>query len=92
MESLLYLDKENKTENFKKHLENWRFLEQRRKVLENQNAFALAQLLEQQEGKGVAEDYLQSLSSDCDDKGENFSIDYFAEQITILKSLNQYSG
>jgi hypothetical protein len=92
MESLLYLDTVDKTENFKRHLENWRLLEQRRKPLEHQNALALAKLLQQQEGEGVAEDYLQSLSSNDNNKGENFSIDYFAEQITILKSLNQYSS
>lgn len=93
MESLLYLDEVDKTENFKRHLENWRLLEQRRKPLESQKALALAQILAQQEGKGTVEDYLESLLSDCNDQqGEDFSIDYFVEQITILKSLNEYSG
>jgi len=90
MESLLYLDTIDKSENFKRHLENWRLLEQQRKPLENQNALALAKLLEEQEGEGVGEDYLQSLSSLDNDKDGTFSIDYFAEQITILKNLNQY--
>ncbi len=92
MESLLYLDSIDKTENCKRHFENWRRLEQDRKPLENQQALALAKLLEQQEGKGVAEDYLQSLSSIDNDRVENLSIDYVAEQITILKNLNQYSS
>lgn len=92
MESLLYLDKVDKTENFKRHLENWTLLEQRRKPLESQKALALAQLLARLEGEGVTEDFVQSFLSDTEVKSENFSTDYFTEQISILKTLNQYSG
>ncbi len=91
MEAFLYLDKTDNTETFKRHLKNWRLLEQSRKPLEQQNALTLAKFIEEQEGIGAAEDYLQSLLSNDNDQVESFSTDYFDEQIGILKSLNQYS-
>lgn len=90
MEAVLFLDKENKTDYFSRHLDKWKTLRKERRQLEKHQAQEVAKMLEQQEGSKVSAEYLQELQVN-EKKEEEFSTEYFDEQIAILRDLNQYS-
>jgi len=90
MEAILYLDKINNTDNFKRHSDNWRILGEKREPIEKQSALTVAKILEEQQGKGAAAEYLHSLSANTGKKAEKFTTEYFDEQVLILRDLNQY--
>lgn len=91
MEAILYLDKINNTSDFKRHLDNWRMLEEKRGPIEKQSALTVAKLLEEQQGKSADDEYLRSLLANANKKTEKFTTEYFDEQILILRDLNQYN-
>jgi hypothetical protein len=89
MQSLLYLDQEYGTDRFKKKLDKWNLLEENRRPIERQKANSIARLIESNEGKIAADDYLREI--DANSMRANFSTLYFEEQISILRELNQHS-
>jgi hypothetical protein len=90
MEAVLFLDKENKTDYFSKHIDKWEALQAERSKIEKRQAQEVAKILRQQEEIKSSEDYLQNLQA-SEKKKEVFSTEFFEEQIAILRGLNQYS-
>lgn len=90
MEAILYLDKVNGTDIFSEQLEKWKRFEEMKAPMEDQTVAALAKLLEGEQGKNVANEFLQSISANKSKKADNFTTEYFDEQIRILNELNQY--
>ena len=82
MEALLYLDKQNRTEYFEKHLSSWKKLYEERNKLEEYQRQELAKLYP--ELKTTNDTSSKILS-------ENLKTDFFDEQIAILHDLNKYS-
>jgi Family of unknown function (DUF6000) len=82
MEAVLYLDKQNKTDFFSKHLDSWNKLHEERKKSEEYQTRELAKLYPE----------LKTASnSNNKNPSEKFSTNFFYEQIVILRDLNQYS-
>jgi hypothetical protein len=92
MEAVLYLDKQNQTDYFSKHIENWKALKNERKKIEKLQAQEVARTLVQLEGSKASEDFMASFQSESDKEEENFSIETFNKQIAILRDLNQYNS
>ena len=90
MEAVLYLDKVNGTNNFSEQLVKWARFEEMRTPMEDQTVDALAKLLEEEQGKSVADKFQQSISDHKNKKADSFTTEYFDEQIPILIELNQY--
>lgn len=90
MEAVLYLDRENKTDYFSGHLDNWKTLHKERYTIEKSQALEVAKILEQKAGITASDEYLKDIQS-REVKEEIFSTEYFDEQIAILRELNQYS-
>lgn len=81
MEAVLYLDNQNKTGFFSKHLDNWKRLQEERKKHEEYQAQELAKLYPELKTEN---------SSGNKNLSKKFSTTFFDEQIIILHELNQY--
>ena len=89
MEAILYLDKVNGTGIFSEQLVKWTRFEEMRTPMEDQTVDALAKLLEEEQGKSVADKFQQSISDHKNEKADSFTTAFFDEQIPILIELNQ---
>jgi hypothetical protein len=83
LEAVLYLDNQNKTDLFSKHLDNWKSLQEERIRQEEYQAQELAKM--HPELKTEINPGNRSLS-------QSLSTEFFDEQIIILHELNQHSG
>lgn len=82
IEAVLYLDKKNHTDFFSQHFDNWKRLTADRKKLEDYQGQELAKLYPELKNEN---------NSESESQLENFSTDFFYEQVHILTDLNQYS-
>jgi hypothetical protein len=88
LESVAYLDKENNTNNLKKHIESWTNLLIQRKQLSKQNILRTAKILLEQEGKEKADKYLEDMTSSEEPEIKiTFDIEHTEKQVKILNEL-----
>jgi hypothetical protein len=89
MEAVLHLDRENKSDYFSGHLENWKIFQKERQTIKKNQVKEVEKTLEHQEGCTDLEDYLKDIqSSEVNEKV--FSTENFDKKITTLRDLNQY--
>lgn len=88
METVVYLDTINGTNNFEKHAFQWEKMLEKRKEISKINHLQTANMIEQQEGKAKAEEFLTAVNA----FKFNYNID--TERLTaplqLLKELNNY--
>lgn len=88
LEAVLYLDKQNGTNNFSLHEANWKIFQDQQWEAENWQAKEVAKMMEQSDPQKSA----QLLASfQANKKAQTLSTDYFDEQIAVLRALNQFS-
>ena len=80
MEALLYLDNQNKTNHFGKHIDNWNRLQEERSKIEKRRAQELEKLFPELKAAG---------SIDNKSRSGDLSAIYFDEQIAILHDLSK---
>jgi hypothetical protein len=86
--AIAYLDKINGTKNAQHYLSNWIKLQEERTTLSKQENLRIIELLEKQEGKKFAEDFLKATSSKPEIKTEiDLEITYIELQVQFLSSL-----
>lgn len=92
LECIAYLDKENKTNNLNKYIDNWTNLQTQRRQLSKQSILRTAEILLKQEGKDKADEYIENMNS-IEDAELRITVDieYTKRQINILNELKKYS-
>ncbi len=88
METLVYLDGINGTNNFSKHLNQWeKMLQDRHEISKIRNR-QTAEIIKQQEGKVKAEEFLKATNNFK--FKYNLDTEWITEQIHLLKELREY--
>ncbi|MBU4537170.1 MAG: hypothetical protein KJ689_01155 [Bacteroidetes bacterium] len=90
LEALSYIDTTNGTSYCEKFSQSWIKLQQDRQELSKLRAIEVSRIIEQQEGKEVAENYLKNINSIKSEVKMTFNIEYTTQQIEIMKELKKY--
>lgn len=90
LEALKYIDITNGTNYCEKYTLIWIKLQQDRQELSKLRAIQVSKILEQQEGKEVAENYLKNINSNNYKVEMAFELEYITRQIEILNELKRY--
>lgn len=88
METLVYLDGINGTNNFSKHLNQWEKMLQDRHEISKIRNLQTAEIIKQQEGKVKAEEFLKATNNFK--FKYNLDTEWITEQIHLLKELREY--
>ena len=89
LETLNYLDKTNGTSYCKKFIPNWIKLQQDRNILSKQNSITIAKIIEEQEGKQFADNYLKEIDTNNEIE-TTFDIGHTEQQIKLMNELKKY--
>lgn len=92
LEALSYIDTTNGTNYCKKFSQSWKKLQQDRKELSKLRSIEVSKILEQQEGKEIAENYLKNMKTNKSEVKMVFDIEYTTQQIGIMNDLKKYLG
>lgn len=88
METLVYLDGINGTNNYSKHLTQWEKMLQDRHEISKIRNLQTAEIIKQQEGKVKAEEFLKATNNFK--FKYNLDTEWITEQIHLLKELREY--
>ncbi|ANF49664.1 hypothetical protein A0O34_03515 [Chryseobacterium glaciei] len=88
LESIIYLDKVNDTNDFSKHLESWKKMNESRNELSKIRNLQVAKILEEQEGKDKSDEYIKAINGFI--PNHDLNIQHISKQIEILKELREY--
>ncbi|KNB62248.1 DUF6000 family protein [Chryseobacterium sp. Hurlbut01] len=87
LESIVYLDKINGTNFYQQHHKEWKKLNIQRNKIEVDNTFNISKIIEKEQGKESAKQYLNTITSNKNIKNKDINIDYITKQIEIVRNL-----
>ena len=89
LEALLYLDEINKTDKYSKFHESWLNLNIERNKIQNENAINFAKIIEKEQGKSFAKEYLNERLNQKNET-RNLKTEYTKKQVSIIADLQKH--
>lgn len=88
--AIAYLDSINSTNHLSNYIPHWADMKEKRELTSKARAVQVALIIEKQEGKQKAEEYIHSVNNLKNISNLHLNIEEFSEQIKLLKELRTY--